>query len=126
VEIETQVGPKQVTLRIRGRVTRADGERLKQAVLSLLKRGHLHFVVDFHEVSDIDSFGLGGLVAANAAVHRSNGSFRVEAWGRMRDLLVTTKLLDVGEPSSRHARANLLVGVAVAVAVAVLLWTLTQ
>src|SRR5262245_35455326 len=45
MEIETFIGRKHVTLRIRGRFTRADGVQLKKTIVRLLEEGHRHFVV---------------------------------------------------------------------------------
>ena len=93
MEIETRADGPQVTLRIRGRVTRADGGQLKRTIATLLEEGHRLFVLDFHEVSDIDSAGLGDVAAAFIAVHRPRGQIRIEnPTDRPRDLLSTTEL----------------------------------
>lgn len=42
-------------------------------LLALIDEGHRHLVVDLHDVSFIDSSGLGALVSALKTLKRSNG-----------------------------------------------------
>ena len=128
MDIETIVGRKQVTLRIRGRVTMPDGAQLKSLVVSLLEKGHRHFVVNLHEATEIDSFGLGDFVAASAAVSRAGGSIRFQSTGRLRELLSTTKLLDAIDrrPARGWAHPYLWIVLATAFAGILLTWVLAS
>jgi anti-anti-sigma factor len=127
MEIETLIGRTHVTLRIRGRVTRADGFQLKRTIARLLEEGHRQFVVSLGEVTDIDSFGLGDLVAASAAASRAGGRISFESAGsRVGALLSKTKLLAVHDRKPARGWTKLYLWLGAAVAVAAILWMLIR
>jgi anti-anti-sigma factor len=94
MDIEVRIDGNQVTLRIRGRLAQPDASLLPNTISRLLDEGHLLFVLDFSEVSEIDSTGLGAVVRAHAAAHHRRAQIGIEnASGRLRDLISMTKLL---------------------------------
>ena len=98
MDIETRIDATQVILLVRGRLIRADCSRLGNTLTRLLDEGHRRFVLDFSEVSEIDSSGLGALVATGAAAERRGAHIRIEgASDRMSDLLSTTQILPPDE-----------------------------
>jgi anti-sigma B factor antagonist len=93
---ETRVGGVTV-LALSGRLV-ADEEDLVFAdyVDGLVADGRIHIVVDFHDVTCIDSGGVGTLVAKFLSVRRRGGDIRlIRVTDRTRRVLAITRLLSV-------------------------------
>ena len=92
MDIDVEINDQHVRLNLRGRMTRADGGHVKKTIATLLQEGHRTFVLDFRDVTDIDSAGLADVVMASSAVYRHNGQIRIENQpDRPPDLLSMTK-----------------------------------
>lgn len=79
-----------------GQLAGVSAGRLRDTVRGLLGQGRRQFVVNLADVPYMDSCGLGELVLAHATVMRQGGDLKLmHLTGRMRDLLVITKLLTV-------------------------------
>ena len=66
---------------------------LKERVAAQLREGRRQFIVDLHQVSQMDTSGLTTLVAAYIAVRRQQGRIvLVNPSGRVRELLRVTRL----------------------------------
>ena len=71
-------------------------ERLSDKVQSLLQQDQKQLVVNLAAVPYMDSSGLGELVRSFTTVTRHGGALKLlNTTGRLRDLLVITKLLTV-------------------------------
>jgi anti-sigma B factor antagonist len=93
---ETRAGDVTV-LRLSGRLV-ADEEDFifAEHVDGLVAEKRLHIVVDFHDVTCIDSGGVGTLVAKFLSVRRRGGDLRlVRVTDRTRRVLEITRLLSV-------------------------------
>jgi anti-sigma B factor antagonist len=74
----------------------SSAEGLRDKVRSLLQQGQQQFIVNLAAVPYMDSCGLGELVQAYATVTRQGGALKLlHLTGRLRDLLVITKLATV-------------------------------
>jgi anti-sigma B factor antagonist len=74
----------------------ASVEGLRDKVQSLLQQGRRQFIVNLAHVPYMDSAGLGELVHAFSTVTRQGGVLKLlNLTGRLRDLLVITKLATV-------------------------------
>ena len=80
-----------------GRLSVMD-QNYREAVLSLLRAGHRHFVFKMTDISYIDSCGLNQLVSVYTSIRNAGGSMRLAAPGRrVRQLLNISKLDKVFE-----------------------------
>ena len=92
MDIDVDINDEHVRLRLRGRMTRADGDHVNKTIGTLLEEGHRTFVLDLHGVTDVDSAGLADVVIASSAVYRRNGQISIEnPPDRPPDLLSKTK-----------------------------------
>lgn len=93
---ERQVGDVTV-LDLSGKLTLTDSAgRLKDKVNSLIFQGNKKVVLNLGELSYMDSSGLGEIVACHTTVSRGGGTIKLaNIGGRIKDLLVMTKLLTV-------------------------------
>jgi anti-sigma B factor antagonist len=74
----------------------ASAEGLRDKVRSLLQQGQRQFIINLAKVPYMDSGGLGELVQAYATVTKQGGALKLlHLTGRLRDLLVITKLATV-------------------------------
>lgn len=102
-----------VVLVITGRmtVTECRGD-LKNAVRSLVERGHKQIVIDLEAVPFIDSAGLGELVSSYASVKRLGGSLKLANVNRRiataLDAARLTQTLQTGDapPIAKHQPVN--------------------
>lgn len=80
-----------------GRVTLGDGaSALREALHQLADSGHRKVLLNFADVSYIDSSGIGLLVSSFATFNRLGGKLKLLHLGnRVKDLLVITKLYTV-------------------------------
>jgi anti-sigma B factor antagonist len=93
---ERQVGDVTV-LDLSGKLTLTDSAgRLKDKVNSLIFQGNKKVILNLGELSYMDSSGLGEIVACHTTVSRGGGKIGLaNIGGRIKDLLVMTKLLTV-------------------------------
>lgn len=93
---ERQAGDVTV-LDLSGKLTMTDsGGRVKDRVNGLVAQGRRKIVLNLGEVSYMDSAGLGEVVACHTSATRDGGAIKlVNIGGRIKDLLVMTKLLTV-------------------------------
>ena len=93
---ERQVGDVTV-LDLSGKLTLTDSAgRLKDKVNSLIFQGNKKVILNLGELSYMDSSGLGEIVACHTTVSRGGGQIKLaNIGGRIKDLLVMTKLLTV-------------------------------
>ena len=80
-----------------GRVTLGDGaSALRETLHQLADSGRLQVLLNFANVSHIDSSGIGLLVASFATFNRLGGRLKLLSLGnRVKDVLVITKLYTV-------------------------------
>jgi anti-anti-sigma factor len=93
---ETRAGDVTV-LALSGRLVADEEDRVfAQHVDDLVADDRIHIVVDFHDVTCIDSGGVGTLVAKFLSVRRRGGDMRlVRVTDRTRRVLAITRLLSV-------------------------------
>lgn len=93
---ETRAGDVTV-LTLTGRlVADEEGDLFAQHVDGLVAAGRIHIAVDFHDVTCIDSGGVGTLVAKFLSVRRRGGDMRlVRVTDRTHRVLEITRLLTV-------------------------------
>lgn len=93
---ERQVGDVTV-LDLWGQITLGDGcETLRATIKHLVENGHTRVLLHLGGVHQVDSSGLGSLVAVYAGLQKSGGDLKlVQLSERLEDLMVMTKLLTV-------------------------------
>jgi anti-sigma B factor antagonist len=78
---------------VRGRFTLMEGQALHDLLADLFREGHRKVVLNFAEVSYLDSSGIGQLVRALYSAQRQDAELRIiEFNGRVRDVLKLTNL----------------------------------
>lgn len=71
-------------------------DRVKDRIHEIVARGEKRIVLNLASVTEIDSTGLGALVACNTTAWRGGGTVKVANAGeRIQDLLVLTKLFTI-------------------------------
>jgi anti-sigma B factor antagonist len=99
MEIVQRLDGDVVVLSVSGEVTfkgGAWGTPLTDTVRRALEAGHVRFVVDLGAVTYVDSFGIGQLVQALAAVRKRGGAMRLtKLTRRVTEILALTNLLTV-------------------------------
>ena len=80
-----------------GQITIGDAsETLRAKIKELIEHGHKRVLLHLGGVHQVDSSGLGSLVAAYMALKKSGGDLKlVQLSERLEDLMVITKLLTV-------------------------------
>jgi anti-sigma B factor antagonist len=108
--VQVRKNGKVVTLVLSGRLSRNDGQGLRELIQGQLSNGVRHFVLDLNGVSSIDSAGLGELVSAHTSVSSKGGSMQLSGFKPgTGELLKMTRLLTVFDettpeyPSSRKS-----------------------
>ena len=93
---ERQVGDVTV-LDLWGQITIGDScETLRGTIKNLIENGQKRVLLHLGGVHQVDSSGLGSLVAAYTGMQKSGGDLRlVQLSERLEDLMVMTKLLTV-------------------------------
>ena len=61
----------------RGRLDMASAPEFRESVKRLVESGSIHLVVDLHEVSFVDSSGLGAIVGGLKAARNVGGELRI-------------------------------------------------
>lgn len=98
LHIEERVVGDVVILDLKGKVTGAGDELLKEKVNNQINQGRRKIVLNLADVPYIDSGGLGEIVRTYTTVSRQGGSLRLlNLTNRVADLLSITKLLTVFE-----------------------------
>jgi anti-anti-sigma factor len=106
VQVLEHVYPTVVILELTDRLTVDTEMDLKDAVRRQLDAGRRHLVLDLARVPYVDSCGMGMMVQAHVSAHRQGGWVKLmNLTQRVRQLLVTTRLLSVLEPYQPGARA---------------------
>jgi anti-sigma B factor antagonist len=102
MEVVQRIDGDVVVVSISGEVTFKGGgwgTPLTDTVRSALEAGHVRFVVDLGAVTYVDSFGIGQLVQALAAVRKRGGVMRLtNLTKKVTDILALTNLLTVFDP----------------------------
>jgi len=96
-----------VCLDLEGRMVLTDGDdAVRDKVNSLLYQGHLRFVINLKEVSQMDTSGLTTMMSIRLAVHKRGGDIRLCALtARIHNLLVITRLITLFEVFDSEAEA---------------------
>ena len=99
---------------IDGRITVQDGADLfRDAVRQLVRQGRVKLVLNFHDVSYIDSTALGEIIRAYTSVTRKGGALKLlNVTTRVHELLMITRLLSVFDLFDAEAEAVKSFGVA--------------
>jgi anti-sigma B factor antagonist len=94
-------------LDVHGRlVVTNDNERLIEKVIHLLFENHKNIILNFEEVSQVDSSGLSALISIRRAVERGGGEIKLlNLPPRIHDLLVLTRLITLFEVVDSEADA---------------------
>ncbi len=80
--------------------------RVKDIITNIVLTGRKHIVLNLAEIRYIDSSGLGELVACYMTAERHGCSIKLaNADGRMKDVLVLTRLLSLFETHQSEAAA---------------------
>ena len=103
---ERQVGDVTV-LDLWGQITIGDSsETLRATIKQLVENGHTRVLLHLGGVHQVDSCGLGSLVAVCSGVRKSGGDLKlVQLSQRLEDLMVMTKLLTVFDTYNDEAVA---------------------
>ena len=104
--VERQVGDVTV-LDLWGQITIGEAsEALRTTIQELSKKGHNRMVLHLGGVYQVDSSGLGCLVAACTGLRKSGGDLKlVQLSPRLEDLMVMTKLVTVFDCYKEEAAA---------------------
>jgi anti-sigma B factor antagonist len=107
---ERQVGDVMI-LTLAGRLVLGDGDvRLRECVDAHIRAGRLDIVLNMHDVTYVDSCGIGALVAKYVTLHNRGGHLKLVCPSeRCRHVLAVTHLLPVLEcyPSEDAALRSL-------------------
>jgi len=76
-------------LNLNGRLTLGDATtRFRAAIEELIAAGKAKILLDLHEVSHLDSSGIGELMAANTACKNNGGALKLMNPGRRAEILL--------------------------------------
>lgn len=94
--VERRLGDVTV-LDLKGRLILDDGDVvLREHLNALLDQGHANIVLNLHDVTHVDSCGIGLLVSKYVSLRRKGGDLRfVDLTDRSRRLMEITKLIGV-------------------------------
>ena len=103
---ERQVGDVTV-LDLWGQITLGDSsETLRATIKQLMENGHTRVLLHLGGVHQVDSSGLGSLVAIYAGMRKCGGDLKlVQLSERLEDLMVMTRLLTVFDTYKDEAGA---------------------
>src|SRR4029453_9677305 len=103
---ERQVGPVTV-LDLWGQITIGDSsETFRSTIKELIENGRTKFLLHLGGVYQVDSSGLGTLVAMNLSLRKCGGDLKlVQLSDRLESLMVVTKLLTVFDAYKDEATA---------------------
>jgi anti-sigma B factor antagonist len=96
-----------VILDLEGKIRLGAGNlELHQALRALVENGEKKILLNLADVSNIDSSGLGELIAGYATLQKNGGDLKlVNLTGRVSELMMITKLLTVFEVFENEALA---------------------
>ena len=81
---------------ITGTLKGSDNLLLRERMAGLLKDGHRRFILNFAELSYLDSAALGELIACQLRASKAGGTMKLANAGRrIQDLLLLTRLITV-------------------------------
>lgn len=93
LEVDVQNHGEHTVVTARGEVDYATSPLLRDTINDLVVDGRIHLVLDFSEVSFLDSTGLGALIGARRRVHTFKGSLALVFTGdHLRKLFRITNL----------------------------------
>ena len=103
-EVRRGIG-EQVTILLRGSLLLGTATDLFRACLQTVTDRYASILLDINDLKRIDSAGLGELLTAQATASAHGGVIRLAgATGRVRDVLILTKLVTVfSEPATEAA-----------------------
>lgn len=86
-------------LQIKGQLVLDDGDMpLRKNIDALVEHGHVNLVFDMHDVSRVDSAGIGTLISSYLATHRHGGDLKLlHVPPRANRLLTMTNLSSIFE-----------------------------
>lgn len=86
-------------LELKGQLVLDEGDiPLRKDIDALVEHGHVNLVFDLHDVSRLDSAGIGTLVRSYQAAHEHGGDLKLlHVPPRATRLLILTRLADVFE-----------------------------
>jgi anti-sigma B factor antagonist len=106
MEINERATGAVTVIELNGKLVAEGAQRLKDKVNSLVFQGRTQIVLNLGEVSQIDSTGLGEIVACLTTVTRSGGHMTLSNVAkRNQDLLSITRLATVFETFDSEADA---------------------
>ena len=90
-----------------GSIRMGDGAvSLRNAIRGLNEKGSKKILLNLHEVKNVDSSGIGELIANYTTLSRDGGQLKLlKLTDKIRDLLVITKLLTVFDAYDEEAEA---------------------
>jgi anti-anti-sigma factor len=99
VTIDERANGKVVVLDLHGKFTAGDGDTaIKEKILQLAARGTTNVVLNFADVSYMDSVGLSTMVRSRLTLNQQKGDLRLlHLPRRIADLLAVTRLTMVFE-----------------------------
>lgn len=74
---QIRVGDKNVVLKPKGRIDVVNSQNLKQELLDLYNEGISEIIIDFSEISSIDSSGLGKLLLFQKKLKERGGQLKI-------------------------------------------------
>lgn len=93
MERQITVTPQHVVVKLSGRMNNEDATTLKQELMDYVNGGHTLYVVDMSDLRQIDSAGLGVLIAINKSSQLLGGSVTLTGLkGTVRELFEVTRL----------------------------------
>ena len=101
-------------LDVDGRITVQDGaDSFRDVIRQLVRQGRVKLVINFQDVSYIDSTALGEIIRAYTSVTRKGGTLKLlNVTARVHELLMITRLLSVFDLFDAEAEAVKSFGVA--------------
>lgn len=106
MEINERATGAVTVIDLKGKLVAEGAQRLKDKVNSLVFQGRTQIVLNLGEVSQIDSTGLGEIVACLTTVTRGGGKLKLSNVAkRNQDLLTITKLATVFETFDSEVEA---------------------
>jgi anti-sigma B factor antagonist len=96
-----------VILDLQGKIKLGEGNlELHQVLRNLVEKGEKKILLNLAEVSNVDSSGLGELIAGYATLQKNGGDLKLlNLTERVNELMVITKLLTVFDSFDDEAQA---------------------
>ena len=98
MELDIQEKQGVTILSIVGRIVMGADAQLREAIDTLLASGRSNVLIDFSQVTFMDSAGIGELVASHRTIKRFGGALKILSPSqKVQDSLTLTKLLPIFE-----------------------------